>query len=405
VKIFIRLVALVPSVILGMLAHGRRRRRRPAFDLNSLSTIAPRRVSPKARRLVLDSTNIRIIHGETSDAGSGGEFLVVEDSVDLPAFATEAMVFLNGWSLEYLDDDHHLQLLGTYLENSEVRDGRLHWRATGFLQDQNGDDPFEWHYFYTVVAWNSDVIRCGANHTTFQDWVSSHDSTRLPVVSSSSRLQLGGLNPPTSSVVLPRGFVFWYPEFDDHHVRHLGYNLAFSANTRAEHSQDSDGGPGAIGAGFTSWNTHAIMQDNTYHPFRFWHWNATVGGSGASVIQPPFTILPTRVEVSIGSPSTADGHKTRDIEVQGVPFDFAVPVLAGWDLHYDFDDQHVRKMGVWLDDFDYEPPAGPGSTGTLRYRITSALYDNDRYPGFSSLFNIHILGFTESEVNVPSATG
>jgi hypothetical protein len=379
-----------------------RLRRRQDFDPESLTGIPPRPASPGPRQVVFDSGAIQVIHGETLEAGPGDEILVVEEAVDLPAFATEATVFLNGWSLEYLNGDQHVNIFGTVIENSRVRDGQLRWRATGILWDDGRDDPFEWHYFYTVVAWNGDFVRCGADHNDLVHLARSHLSTRLPIVASSASVDFGGLNPPNSSVVLPRGFVYWFSDLYDHHLLHVGYNLTQIAGARVEHAQDSDGDSGTVGNGVTTWDTHGIMQDNEYRRFHFWHYDSTVSGPGVRAVQPSFSILPTRRELNIGSPPASGGHKTRELEIQDVPFDCAVPVLAGWDIRYDFDDEHVRKMGVWLDEVTYDPPSGPAGEGKLGYRVTSALYDNDKDPSFTSNFNTHILGFTESQISEPT---
>lgn len=308
-------------------------------------------------------------------------------------------MFLNGWSLEYLGDDHHVMFFASYIENSEVRDGAITWQASGILIDKGVDDPFEWTYYYTVVAWNRQTIRCVADHNTVVDGVGSDETTLMPIVSSRSELRIGGPTPPRSTVVLPAGFQYFYWLTSDHHVRHLGFNLTHAATALVEQDQDVFGAGGSVGLGSTTWDTHAIMRDNRYRYFRFQHWNTTISGPGASSVQPPFTILPTWREWNIGQPGGAT--KTRDVEIRGLSFDHAVPVLAGWDLQYDFDDQHVRRMGVWLESFEYDPPPTTGGTGTLRYRITSELYDNDKNPGFLAHFNVHVLGFTESQTIDP----
>jgi hypothetical protein len=52
--------------------------------------------------------------------------------------------------------------------------------------------------------------------------------------------------------------------------------------------------------------------------------------------------LPTRIELDIGSPT--GGEVTQEKVIDGVPFEFAAPMLTGWDLRYDFDDEHAQKM-------------------------------------------------------------
>jgi hypothetical protein len=105
--------------------------------------------------------------------------------------------------------------------------------------------------------------------------------------------------------------------------------------------------------------------------------------------------LPTRIELDIGSPT--GGEVSQEKVIDGVPFEFAAPMLTGWDLRDDFDDEHAQKMGVWLSDIEYEQPT-PRSSGTLRYKLTSVLRDKDADPNYAFNSNVHVLGFSSRPV-------
>ena len=370
--------------------------RSPRRDIASLLSVAPTPIAPGVRRIILEGDGIQVTHGENCDAAEGDP-IAIEESFDLPDFATQATVFLNGWSLEYLEGDHHVWGAATRITNSRVQGRTLKWKAYGFLLDDGQDDSYKWCYYYTVVAWDSQLIRCTADHNDIENTVASTRTSKLPIVSSSSYSHKGGPFLRRSSVVLPRGFVF-HLAINDHHLLHIAYSLMHSENsiTRRKHygdlpQPDLNDATDKVGSGFTTWDTNAILQDNTYRDFVFYHLSSTLGGSGVSVVQPPFTILPTRVEANIGSPTR--GETTQEVGIEGVPFDFAVPMLTGWDLRYDFDDEHVKKMGVWLNDIEYEKPK-TDEGGTLHYKITSALHDSDKDPNYSFNHNVHILGFS-----------
>jgi len=51
-------------------------------------------------------------------------------------------------------------------------------------------------------------------------------------------------------------------------------------------------------------------------------------------------------------------------------------MLTGWDVQYLCSDEHVKDVGVWIDDWSYQPPSG-ASGGTLQYTLSSTLADND----------------------------
>jgi hypothetical protein len=103
--------------------------------------------------------------------------------------------------------------------------------------------------------------------------------------------------------------------------------------------------------------------------------------------------LPTRIELDIGSPT--GGEVSQEV-IDGVPFEFAAPMLTGWDLRYDSDDEHAQKMGVWLSDIEYAQPT-PRS-GTLRCKLTSVLRDKDADPNDAFNGNVHVLGFSSRPV-------
>ena len=56
-------------------------------------------------------------------------------------------------------------------------------------------------------------------------------------------------------------------------------------------------------------------------------------------------------------------------------------MLSGWELKYQCDDHHGREAGVWIDRWSYQKAPG-ATTGTLRYRLSSTLHDNDNFPAF-----------------------
>ena len=61
--------------------------------------------------------------------------------------------------------------------------------------------------------------------------------------------------------------------------------------------------------------------------------------------------------------------------VEKVPFDYAIPVLTGWDMQYACTDHEIERIGVYLVEFEYvkDPNA---ATGTLNYTIFSTMRDD-----------------------------
>ncbi len=103
---------------------------------------------------------IKVMHGSGCahlDKGGGISF-TLEQSIDIPAYATKAAVFLNGWKLKYSGGDHHVAALAAAIGKIKLEPGKLTWNAVGVLEDYPGlfghDKAIDWCDWYTVVAWN-----------------------------------------------------------------------------------------------------------------------------------------------------------------------------------------------------------------------------------------------------------
>ena len=87
------------------------------------------------------------------------------------------------------------------------------------------------------------------------------------------------------------------------------------------------------------------------------------------------------------------GEAGRDerFDIENVPFEYAVPMLTGWELEYPCEDHHVNEIGTRITGWSYEPPAG-GVGGTLHYRLFSALRDNSDNGGLHA-HKVSVPGF------------
>jgi len=64
-------------------------------------------------------------------------------------------------------------------------------------------------------------------------------------------------------------------------------------------------------------------------------------------------------------------------------------MLTGWEVGYWTTDQHVKDVGIWIDNWSYS--VGP-TGGTLHYRLSSTLRDEDGTPYNYEHHKITILG-------------
>ena len=362
---------------------------------------------------------IKVMHGSGCahlDKG-GGIFHTLEQSIDIPAYATKAAVFLNGWKLKYSGGDHHVAALAAAIGKIKLEPGKLTWSAVGVLEDYPGLfghlKAIDWCDWYTVVAWNDANLHAFVDQGDAEYFCKSggmpsgsdnfffawNSGTTTALSWFPSFLYNASFPSGPSVAILPRGFGFWW-WCGDHHLFQVAYNLEHSENFIQSWKYKKAGGhelnplatppTGRVDSGFVSWGTYSILKDNaTRRDHLFGELVSAMGGPDVGIIQPPFAILPLE-GLGGGGHVTAGsvGVETKDVVIDNVPYAYAIPMLTGWDLNYDDNDHHMREVGIWLDDLHY-------AAGTLSYKVSSVLHD-DSGNGHFSRHKITILGLRPS---------
>jgi hypothetical protein len=295
--------------------------------------------------------------------------------------ADSGTVFLNGWSMRYANGDHHVQGLGTAIVNiSETRDTQnelftLNWEAGGVLSDQNGDDPYDWCYAYTVVFWSRrgsafDAVAFARSLGVRQEAGSDPgNATALRNMDASAHNAYG------PGVVLPQGFALIWDGNSDRHLFQTGFDFGDAVPT--------------VERGL-SWTSRTLLKDNDdRHDYFGAELVSVLSYSSPQMLHPLTVYRETRSgwraadnEVSM-EPSDSDSFCTgvgdptgeERYKIEGVPFEYAVPVLKSWELGYLCSDHHVRQIGATIKDFSYERAPGAVS-GTLYYTLSLLLSDD-----------------------------
>jgi hypothetical protein len=386
--------------------------------------------SPTPTVVFEDNGTIIVYHGsgcaESNKSGTQNAVLV-EESLNLPRYAGNATVFLNGWYLQYLHGDHKVAGLATSIYNIRLEDGPtgkiVRWRTAGILSDKNFDDPYTWCYNYTVVAWNPVNLALVVDHddgpcsdkpeetrdanyfaTVNADW--THERWSDTMLSSfPTFIQNPGFTPYKTVAILPRGFGFaWTASCDDgkedHNLVQLAYNMdhpgIFMEKNKKYLKGTGDttrGDESTVNQGYVSWETYAIFKDNDSLSFEnskhygFGEIVSGVSGSEVGVVQPPFSIL-TKVGESDDTCVPPADVTTHDFCIEDIPFKYAIPMLTGWEVYYYGSDHHVQKVGTRIDEWDYDY----NNPGKLHYKLSAVLRDKDGSPCFGSRHKVTILG-------------
>jgi hypothetical protein len=345
----------------------------------------------------------------------------ISDEAAIPPGYNTATVFLNGWRLRYLNGDHHVQGLGSAIFNiDQVQNGEqqeLRWEAGGLLSDKDGEDPFEWCYLYTLLFWHHEALdypqvpplHIGAvpmDSDADPDQLTFLHTTDVDASNDTARLLHGFVEVDNPGAVLPRGFALTYLTgapagmLDDQQLLQAGFDL----------------GTPVLDAASIGWTSNTLLKDNSDHKdyrgaeivsvlsgasVQMWHPDTvlrSLKGEGFVSVSNTVPLTPnndpaTFPEQCVGEAPPEKQVGVAQFKVEDVPFDYAVPVLTGWQLEYPCSDHDVEQIGVWITGFHYD-----AGTKTLFYTVESTLDDDavlGQHTG-EARFAVSILGLNRA---------
>lgn len=350
---------------------------------------------------------IQVQHGTScaqSNRSGKEEVMRVQEALELPKGLDRATVIANGFRVRYLSEDHHVGGFGSAIGVIKLDGNQLTWEAGGAISDNNFDDGYEWCYAYTVLAWNSTQIRAEVDHGD-----TGHAFTNYRLVYGTALRPVPGYlyNPAFAGLervaVLPRGFASAWPD-GDHHILQVAYKndggeVFIEANKTYGNNQ-VPAQESQVGSGYVSWESTVVLKDNALDRKQYFlELMSGLGGADVGMVTPPFTIAPHDPDTDEGLFDTSTcvsspylGPLEHEKTIHSVPYEFAIPVLAGWDMRYGCDeDEQVTQMGAWIDKWSWQPGTSPGG-GTLSYLAKTDLIDRDKTPTSLGRVNVKILG-------------
>jgi len=330
------------------------------------------------------------------DHGPGSATMLID--VEMPGYVDRGTVVLSGWDLRYLHGDHEVRQFRADITHSKLVTGggppTLVFEAQGELSDQNWDDDYEFCVYFTGIGYNSGWIdaRIEGDYSGIGAWAFQIDDEG-PISTLESLWTEGPLKSGDSVAVIPRGFDFQYDnEFEcelrfppckwedpaDHHLLQVAYSLFPTGATP---------NPG----GSLHWVTQTIFKDNSVRT----HWiNTRAALIGGSSVDLRANLLPLNAR-SGGANICRNGVDgvvhTETVRIYDLPYDYAVPLLTGWDLSYECDDQHVQRAGIWIHDIRFDP-----DSDGLEYKVSSILRDRNGAPSFNGTHRVSVLGLNRS---------
>jgi len=349
-----------------------------------------------------DQNTFILVEGrQCTEQAHGKESASMLITHDMPAYVNNGTVILNGWDLRYLNDDHQVRSLRVDIIHSKLVTGgggppTLVFEVEGEIGDQNRDDAYEFCVYYTGLGYNSASIdaHIEGDYNGIDAQTLQVDSAG-PIATLESLWRDGTLKGSDSVAVIPRGFDFQYDnEFEcelrfppcrwedptDHHLRQIAYSL-FQTGA----SPNPDNNP--------HWITQTIFKDDGINT----HWvksrAALIGGNSIELRANILPLNPRAGKTNVCR-NGADGVvHTSTFRIDDLPYDYAVPMLTGWNLDYECSDQNVQRAGIWIHDIHFDSNAG-----VLAYKLSFILRDKDGAPGFNASHRVSVLGINRSTI-------
>lgn len=337
-----------------------------------------------------------------TERANGPESATMLITIDLPAYVNQGTVILNGWDLRYLNKDHEVRTLRADITHSKLMTGAgdppsLVFEVEGELSDQNWDDAYEFCVYYTGFGFNSAWFnaRIEGDYSGIEAWALQIDAEG-PIATLESLWSDGTSTGSESLAVIPRGFDFQYDNtFEcewrippcrwedpaDHHLRQAAYSL-FQTSA----SPNPGGSP--------HWITQTVFKDNNTRTHLIKTRTALIGGDSVKLHANLLPLNPRSGKTDSCRNGVDGAVRTETFRIYDLPYDYAVPMLTGWDLNFECDDQHVQRAGIWIHDIRFDP-----DSNGLEYKLSSILRDKDGAPSFNAAHRVSVLGLNRSSIS------
>ncbi len=386
-------------LLAGCATQSRKAQPAPAQDSAKLTT------SP-FEQLAFRSTGKTVYEDE-------GKFILIEDSkcvrheggenaatilqwLELPGYVNQGTVVLNGWDLRYLQGDRKVNSVRADITHSKlVKNANsvfLVFEVEGKLEDQGRKDAFEFCVFYSGFGYDSAWLDA-AVESDYNGIESA--STQLQKQGAVTTLEnlgnKGMLKTHDGVAILPRGFDFRFENaFEcewrlmpcklndrvDHPLLQMAYNLSQTST-----SPNLDGSP--------SWVTQTLFKANDVHTQHIKTRAALIRGRSVKLRADFLPLNPRSNEAGFCRKITDGVVRTQKYRITDLPYDYAIPMLTGWDLAFECEQQNVQRAGIWIHDIRFDPVSG-----SMEYKVSSILRDQDGIPSFHTAHRVSILGFS-----------
>lgn len=361
----------------------------------------------EAKTVFEDEGKFILIEGsQCTQRDNGAQAAAVLQWVEMPGYVDSGTVVLNGWDLRYLHGDREVNSMRADITHSKLVKSAgstfLVFEAQGKLDDENRSGAYEFCVFYTGFGYHSaslDATIEGDYNGIEAAALQNRNQGALATLENTG--SKGTLKGNDAIAIMPRGFDFQFDDTFECELRFPPCKWADRADYRllqaAYNLSQSGASPSLDGS--PHWATQTIFKDNSTRTHRIKTRAALIRGRSVK-LRADFLALNPRAGKTGTCRKNADGVvRTQTFRINDLPYDYAVPMLTGWDLSYECEHQQVQRAGIWLHDIRFDP-----NSNSMEYKVSSILRDKDGAPGFNAAHRITVLGLNRNRPPVKRHT-
>ncbi|UJP05747.1 MAG: hypothetical protein LZF61_01880 [Nitrosomonas sp.] len=347
------------------------------------------------KTVIDDNGQFVLIEGHKCIRHDGGDDpATIVQWIEMPSDITEGTVVLNGWDLRFLQHDRKINTLRTDITHSKlinnIASTFLVFEVQGKFEDQSRKDAFEFCVHYSAFGFRSDWIDAKVEEDyRGTEMVTVQPGNKEAVVTLAYVGSKGAVKNHEILAVIPRGFDFQFSNAFECEFRLVPCQWGDRTDNRllqiAYHLSQS--GVSSNLDGSSQWAVQTLFKADENQTHRVMIRTAAIRGTGVK-LRTDFLPLNPRLKNKDQCRKGADGQvRTQTFRINDLPYDYAVPMLTGWDLSFECEQQKVQRAGIWLHDARFDPVSG-----SMEYKVSSVLRDQDGIPGFNTAHRLTILG-------------
>jgi hypothetical protein len=152
-----------------------------------------------------------------------------------------------------------------------------------------------------------------------------------------------------------------------------------------------------VDSAHVSWKSEFIMKDDDDRKdITMYESVSTIAGSDLGFIQPAYSILPSEDPGWFTGCVPADnGQQSAMYSIRNIPYQYAVPLLSGWNLEFTCGDEEIKSIGVSIENWTYELELNSPLGNKMTYSLITNIDDGSGEVAAFANHKVSVLGIID----------